>query len=250
MNKETSSITLSDIDEERFGIKTAKALGFQSKDIANILSFCRQNDVVFLIARCRTSDLNLAQEMEEIGFQLMDTLIYYSCNLRKTPPPEYVSDIAIRPFRAGEENIIRSISAEAFDGYLGHYHADRRLDRERCDEVYIDWAYHSCISKNMADIVLVAEHGGSIAGFATLKINSPVVGEGVLFGVAPSAQGKGIYRLLMIHGMKWCIEQGHEKMVVSTQISNVAVQKVWCRLGFEPNYSYYTFHKWFDDVDK
>jgi hypothetical protein len=24
------------------------------------------------------------------------------------------------------------------------------------------------------------------------------------------------------------------------------VQKVWCRQGFEPSKSYYTFHKWFD----
>jgi hypothetical protein len=34
-------------------------------------------------------------------------------------------------------------------------------------------------------------------------------------------------------------------MLISTQITNVAVQKVWTRLGFEPSRSYYTFHKWF-----
>jgi GNAT superfamily N-acetyltransferase len=250
MNKEKSSITLSDLDEQRFGIKTAKALVFQSEDIATVLRFCRQNDVVFLIARCLTSDLTLAQELERTGFLLMDTLVYYTCILKKDFLPENISGINIRPLRTGEEKLIKTIATETFKGYLGHYHADRRLCRERCDEVYIDWAYKSCISKDMADIVLVAEHKGSIAGFATLKVNSPVVGEGVLFGVAPYAQGKGIYRLLMIHGMQWCIEQGYEKMVVSTQISNVAVQKVWCRLGFEPNYSYHTFHKWFDDVGK
>jgi GNAT superfamily N-acetyltransferase len=250
MNKETSSITLSDIDEQRFGIKTAKALGFRSDDIANALRFCRQNDVVFLIARCLTSDLNLAQDLERTGFLLMDTLLYYSCDLKKVFLTENIPGIKIRPLRNGEEEIIKTIASDTFKGYLGHYHADRRLDRERCDEVYIDWAYQSCISKNMADIVLVAEQEESIVGFATIKVKSPGVGEGVLFGVAPSAQGKGIYRLLMIQGMRWCIGQGHETMVVSTQISNVAVQKVWCRLGFEPNYAYYTFHKWFDDVGK
>ena len=35
-------------------------------------------------------------------------------------------------------------------------------------------------------------------------------------------------------------------MVLSTQVTNLAVQKVWSRLGFEPSRSYYTFHLWFD----
>jgi hypothetical protein len=45
--------------------------------------------------------------------------------------------------------------------------------------------------------------------------------------------------------MAWCASRGAARMMVSTQINNVAVQKVWARLGFEPNYAYYTFHKWF-----
>jgi GNAT superfamily N-acetyltransferase len=84
-------------------------------------------------------------------------------------------------------------------------------------------------------------------GFATLRLNNPEEGEGVLFGVGPLAQGQGIYRSFMIHGMEWCLQQGMTRMVVSTQITNIAVQKVWTRLGFEPSHAYYTFHKWFDD---
>jgi hypothetical protein len=34
------------------------------------------------------------------------------------------------------------------------------------------------------------------------------------------------------------------RMVVSTQITNLAVQKVWVRQGFELTGSYYTFHLW------
>ena len=80
-----------------------------------------------------------------------------------------------------------------------------------------------------------------------MRLNSPEEGEGVLFGVAPAAQGRGIYRSFMVRGMEWCLAQGTSRMVVSTQITNIAVQKVWTRLGFEPHKSYLTFHRWFDD---
>ena len=67
----------------------------------------------------------------------------------------------------------------------------------------------------------------------------------LMFGVAPEAQGRGIYRSLMIGAMLWFRTRGTARMVVSTQVTNAAVQKVWTRLGFEPWKSNYTFHKWF-----
>lgn len=48
--------------------------------------------------------------------------------------------------------------------------------------------------------------------------------------------------------MQWCLDNSMKEMVVSTQITNLAVQKVWVRLGFEPYRFYYTFHKWFDEA--
>jgi len=50
--------------------------------------------------------------------------------------------------------------------------------------------------------------------------------EGVLFAVAPEAQGTGVGRSLMVEGLKWCKDQNAREMVISTQVTNVAVQKV------------------------
>lgn len=85
-----------------------------------------------------------------------------------------------------------------------------------------------------------------LLSFATLRLNSQEEGEGVLFAVHPEAQGRGIYRALILEGMRWCMQQKVASMVVSTQITNIAVQKVWVRAGFEPSHAYYTFHVWFD----
>jgi GNAT superfamily N-acetyltransferase len=141
---------------------------------------------------------------------------------------------------------VKQVAADSFRGYSGHYHADERLRRSQCDEIYTDWARRSCLSRDVAGEVLIADIDGRVAGFATLKLNSPEEGEGVLFGVAPWAQRRGIYRSFMVRGMEWCAGKGAKRMIVSTQIVNTAVQKVWTRIGFEPSHAYYTFHKWFD----
>lgn len=246
MSSNLPQLYLSAIDEERFGIPTARAAPVTLDALPSVLDFCRANGVTLLIARCRASELRAAQAMEREGFALMDTLVYYVRNLVKTPIPPDIGKIPVRPIRPGEEDDVKSVTAESFRGYFGHYHADERLDRTKCDEVYTSWALRSCVSRDVADEVLVADLEGSIVGFATLRLNSPVEGEGVLFGVAPSAQGRGLYRSFMIHGMEWCLTKGATRMVVSTQINNIAVQKVWTRVGFEPSHAHYTFHKWFD----
>jgi hypothetical protein len=46
--------------------------------------------------------------------------------------------------------------------------------------------------------------------------------------------------------MEWGLKQGFQQMLYSTQITNIAVQKVWVRLGAELDHAYYTFHKWFE----
>lgn len=245
MSPDAPMVVLSPLDRERFGIETAKASHVSLETLPAVIDFCRAHDVILLISRCLTSELQAAQAMERQGFGLMDTLVYYARSLSKTPVPTDSGQAALRPVRPGEEGTVQAVAANAFQGYMGHYHADPRLDRTQCDRVYTDWAYRSCISREVADEVLVAEVEGAIAGFATLRLNGPEESEGVLFGVASWAQSRGIYRSLMIRGMEWSVAQGATRMVVSTQITNIAVQKVWTRLGFEPSRSYYTFHKWF-----
>lgn len=240
-------ISLSDLDTERWGVLTARSSISSVDELSEAAQFCLSNHVGFLITRCSTSRLDLAQSMERRGFEIMDTLVYYTRNLSKTPIPEDGGELPIRPIARGEEDSVARVAAASFKGYFGHYHADARLDRGKCDEAYTSWAVRSCVSREVADEVLVATtEGGEIAGFATLRLNSAEEGEGVLFAVSPEVQGKGVYRSFMIAGMHWSTSKGATRMAVSTQITNIAVQKVWTRVGFEPSHSYFTFHKWFD----
>jgi GNAT superfamily N-acetyltransferase len=246
MNASTLPVYISTIDEHRFGIRTARASQVSSKILPAILDFCCKNDVILLIARCPTTDIKAAQTMEQNGFLLMDTLVYYARNLINIPIPAGQKKTSVRPVHPSEVENVRQVAAKAFSGYFGHYHADERLDRKQCDDVYSDWAVRSCVSKKVADKVLVAAQNGTIYGFLTLRLKGSKQGEGVLFGVAPESQGRGIGRSLMIHGMQWCLSKGASRMFISTQITNFASQKLWTRLRFEVSHAYYTFHKWFD----
>jgi len=142
---------------------------------------------------------------------------------------------------------VRRIAREAFRGYYGHYHADPRLDRTACDDLYADWAVRSCLQKNLADEVLIAEPAGEQLGFLTLKDLGTGDADGRLFAVAPWAQGRGIGQALLVEGLYRCQEHGIAGMVISSQITNLASQVSWVRVGFTPYQTFYTFHKWFDE---
>lgn len=243
------TVAFSEIDSGRFGVRVARA-HIVSDRLSRVLDFCATERIDLLVARCRTSDLEAAQGMGSKGFLLMDTLLYYSFDLTKKEIPEDPCEVRVRRLLPGDEAEIPRVAAAAFKGYMGHYHADRRLDSSQCDEAYRSWAERSCTIDKVADEVLVAEIGGKVAGFATLRLNSPQEVEGLLYAVAPESQGKGICRLFMIRSLQWCRAQGAKRMVISTQVTNVSMQKVWCRTGFEPSHSYYTFHKWFTPEKK
>ena len=245
MVTELETVTFSEIDSQRFGLRVARA-HIGADNLAQVLESCAAERIDLLIARCATSDLATAQNMETHGFSLMDTLLFYRFDLTKRAIPEDTGEFPVRSLRPGDEEQIRAVAAAAFQGYMGHYHADRRLDRRQCDEGYVSWAERSCIPKTAADEVIVAEDKGRIVGFATLRLNSPQEVEGLLFAVAPEWQGRGICRSFMIHSLRWCRSQGAQRMIISTQVGNISMQKVWCRVGFEPSHSYYTFHKWFN----
>jgi ribosomal protein S18 acetylase RimI-like enzyme len=240
-------IALSSIDQERFGIVTARDGEVTLSTLEPDLAFCRARGVQLLIARCRTEELEVAQALEAAGGQLMDTLVYYGSRL-DCPGPDDQKVVQVRRLQADDAPAVSRVAAQAFGGYFGHYHADPRLDRAKADEAYASWAARSCSDPSAADTVLVAERAGHVVGFLTLQRRGRNEQEVILNAVEPAAQRHGIYKALMVEAMRSARADGAALLSISTQITNLAVQKVWSRLGFEPSRSYYTFHLWLDQA--
>lgn len=246
MSSASSGIFISNIDQDRFGIKTARAVDVTAVSLPPVLDFCVKNKVKLLIARCSISDLDAAQSMEQQGFLLMDTLIYYIYDLARQPIPSAVCNVKFRPIRTGEEKAIEMVAVESFRNYFGHYHADKKLDNNKCDEVYVDWAKKACVAKESDENFLVAEIKDSVVAFGVFRLNSRDEGELFLGGIHPEYQGQGIYQSFLHRAVEWCLSKNAKRMMISTQLNNVAVQKVLTKFGFEITRGCYTFHKWFD----
>lgn len=245
MSIESPVASLSALDGQRFSIVSAKAPLVRRDTLPQVMSFCEANRVEFLIARCPTFDLGAVQEMERLGFLLMDTLLYFSFDLRRKSVPQDLTCVIVREGGAGDGLKAKAVAGECFKGYTGHYHADPRLDKKKCDEVYEDWAYRACFSTGPRDGMLVSVSGEEVTGFGTMHMNDEKEGEGGLFCVSPRFRSRGVYQSIMIRCLNWCSERSLKRMIISTQVTNLASQKIWARLGFEPSHSFYTFHKWF-----
>jgi hypothetical protein len=239
-------INLSSIDRERFGINIAKVNIDAGDSIEQLCSKAQFLNVQLLIVRMPTEQIALAQDIESKGAFLADTLVYFQ--KKKIDKYECILPLGYQLSEAepGDADDVGQAAAESFKGYYGHYHADRFLNREDCDAVYSSWAKNSCKKEGLADKVLLIKKGNEIAAFATLKTVNTIDFEGVLFGVTPSHQGKGLYLTLMQQSQNWGLQNGKRRLLTSTQINNVTVQKSWCRVGMEPLNSFYTFHLWMD----
>lgn len=237
-------INLSELDRLRFSIVTAKAKIDKGDKIDELICQARNLNVELLIVRLPTTSIELAQDLEGNGAILTDTLVYFQ--KKKIEKYEIKLPFGYSVCKAENKDaaLVKETALDAFKGYFGHYHADPRLDRADCDAVYSSWAENSCRKGDLADEVILIKKSDEVAAFATIKKINNDDFEGVLFGVAPDHQGKGLYLNLMQLAQNWGYENGLRRLLTSTQITNVTVQKNWCRVGMEPLSSFYTFHLW------
>jgi GNAT superfamily N-acetyltransferase len=240
----TNSVKFSPLDEARFGVRTARAMDITVDQLPEVLEFCDHQEVQFLIARCSTREFTTLQAMENAGFLIMDTLVYFYFDLLRKTLPER-RQVSIRTVRPQDAKAIADVARQAFRGYQSHYHADLQLDRSACDDLYVDWAVRSCAKKDLADEVLVAEASNEVFGFLALKSIENNEADCRLYAVSQRAQQKGIGQALLIEALHWCKSNGLNGLMISTQITNIASQKSCIRVGFEPYDSFHTFHKWF-----
>ncbi len=249
MNTNTSPVSLSKIDEERFGIRVAKAPEVTQDTFSLIMDFCYENGVDMLIARCPCSEQSSVQIMGQNGFLLMDTILYSKLDLLAVPAPQAPKDpveFVVRSVRVGEQDTVKSMAAECFKGHKGHYHSDPKLDPAKCEEIYPDWAYRACISSEVADEVVVADMGNELLGFVTLRLVDPGECHVDLVGIVPGRQGRGSYRSFLIHIMDWARSKEVKHLVAPVSIANVLTQNIIVHYGYRMSYSDYVFHKWFD----
>lgn len=232
------------LEAARFGVVAARVTDAQAS-MAEIDAAARAKGVQMLTTRVDVGDLSRVHGLEEAGYRLMDTLVYYSRDLDGVPDPAPSPEgEVLRPATSADAPAVGQVAQAAFAGYFGHYHADPRLDDAAADAAYVEWAETSVKIASPRRPAIVAVQTNRIVGFSTLCINSDAEIEIVLNAVHPDVQRRGLYRRLIEHGLAAGRAAGCIRAILSTQINNYAVQRVWSRIGFVHDHSLYTFHKW------
>jgi hypothetical protein len=208
----------------------------------------REEGANLVITRCPVTSAKAVHALETHHHCLMDTLIRYEGSTADGARVPAI-DHEVRPARLEDRSSLAMIAQECFSGYLGHYHADPRLDPSLATAGYVEW----CLSSlDLADhVVLVALQAARVVGFLIFRRSpSGRAAEIVLNGVAASERGKGTYSALLGRACRLMNDAGTETVQISTQISNFTPQRVWCRHAFRPTMANYTFHKWFNTTGR
>lgn len=238
-------IEINHLETARFGIVAARIVDAGASP-AVIDEVARSQGVQMLTVRIEVSDLPRVHAFEQAGYRLMDTLVYYDRPLEVLPPRATLPNgLTCRLAVPEDAPAVAAVARAGFQGYMGHYHTDPRLDDAAADAAYVEWAETSTTRVSSDTPVLLANLHGQTVGFVTLGFNSPQEAEVALNAVHPTSQGRGVYKALLVDALYWARDVGATRIVISTQINNYAVQRVWSRLCFVHCRSLYTFHKWF-----
>lgn len=240
------SLVINDLETRRFGVIAAHLTDSMAA-IDAVNDAAHALNVRMVTARVAANHLARVHELEADGYRLMDTLVYYSRGLGDLPAePASTGPLSIRLATPEDAPAVASVAQAAFRAYFGHYHADPRLDDAAADAAYVEWAQVGVARQTTERPVLVATEGKCVIGFLTMRHNSEEVCEIVLNAVHPEMQSRGVYSHLVARSLEEARSVGAERIIVSTQIANARVQRVWARNGFVFDRALYTFHKWFD----
>jgi len=245
----TAEKYFSKLDSERFGIKVAKINDF-GEDTDLILRELQRSDYKLVLSKIEADKIELMNKLEDFGFRIKDGQVTYKYDMSRFDKNllEYISDpsVILRSHEKKDIDQIVKLTKNSFYNY-GHYAADDKLDKNKCRDIYTDWAYRSCTDPKVADKVFVAEIEGVVAGYLAFKnfgTGEDIYTAGVLGAVSDKFRGKDIFRKITVKALEWGLEKKFKWEEHNVLINNYPVNRSFSRLGFVVFKSFYTLHCW------
>jgi len=240
-------IARSDLESARFGVEFGRldVAAVPPGALAEAVATADAEGLQVLSARVDSTDLERARALEDVGFRIMDTLVYYRRDLSSTSVEAPEADFE-RPtdLTSADAEACSSIARRAFRGYVGHYHTDPRLSDDAADEAYADWIARLLLGATAGQIAVGSAKHGKLVGFLVGQRREPGTSEIILNAVSPDVQRNGTYTALLRDYLHRVRHRGDGEVVISTQLQNYPVQTVWARAGFTLFRSYHTLHRW------
>lgn len=235
-----------DWDSAFFGCTVARGgfREFSTRDVDLVLDWCVSEAVEWLHLLVASNHAPSVQLLQRSEFDLVDVRVQLLLDLEtQNLPGQRSFDFEIRPVREGDLITLRPIAATVHRDSRFYY--DHRLGAERASALYVKWLEVSC-QDGFADLVLVAELGGTAQAYVTGSLDAEGRGHIGLVGVGEAARSRGIGSALLVAMVRWFVDHGVTRVKVVTQGRNVAAQRLYQRCGFVTDSVELWFHKWFD----
>jgi GNAT superfamily N-acetyltransferase len=233
----------SESESRRFGYRVFRAAQPEIQEDA-VLDDLIASAADVLILRIPADAQHTIPRLNRIGlpYFVADTLVYYRIEFsRWTPEPLKNTDLRFELLDARNLAVLDPLLDDIFADYRNHYSANPYLPLDTVLLGYKEWVSGFCAGAADDKLGWLAYLGDTPVAFCTCT-QSADVDEGVLYGVCPSASGKGIYRDLIRFTGAQAKQRGVAAFKVSTQIQNLAVQKVWSSEGFRMDRALLTIH--------
>lgn len=243
-------IIYSELDSKRFGFKIGKTDGsiFEKNTINDL------NDLNYklIIARVDLNNIKLINKLENIGFKIKDIQQTYRFDLSKNIITPKVTESIIREYNVEDIKELTILARKSFNNY-GHYFANNRLDKIKCQDIYEDWAYNTCTNPSVANKIFVSEFNGKINGYLSFKIytdGESKYAAGGMGAVDSDFKGQSIFPNLIYSGLNWGKEVGLDWEEHNVIVNNISVNNSFIKMGFRPYKHMITMHYWLDNKNE
>lgn len=235
-------LSASPIESRRFGLQVARGVLLGSEPPDAVLTDIKILRPDLAIFRCAAGDVSQISSLNSNGLTVIhaDTLVYYGTQLEGRPQ-EAQPLPEIRIAEPADSEALASIIRESFADYRNHYHANPRLSREAILEGYVEWALGNATQEAGAKQTWVVCTEGKPASFATCRTCRDEV-EIILNATARRWAGRGFYSQLLSFLIGHYGQTGYSRLLISTQIWNYSVQRIWTRGGMMIDRAYDTYH--------
>lgn len=221
--------------------------------LKNRLKYAAREAFDFILCKTDERDVAVEKVLADQGFQQMDTLLSYVCQLRDRTDAHRGRPLLPEGcyFRSASstdtENLVQVVRA-SFSDYFGRFHMDRCIGSAEATKVYEEWI-RSCL-QGWADWTLLVQQDEHIIGYASWKItanggmrDSPQIGQLSIIGVHPDHFGRGVATSLIAEGMRR-LSGNMDYIYVLTHIQNIAMQRALEKLGWKISGEQRSYHKW------
>lgn len=237
----------SPVETARFGCSIERVtIGPGPVDVDRLLAVIQDLSADVLVVRYDAARLELAGTLARSPRALVPAgaLTYWdkAVSVDERPAP---SNLEVRSADALDLKtvsvLVQEIVRASFRDYGNHYTANPLLDRSAALAGYEDWAVRS-LTSDPGNVLVMMDRGEPI-GLATLEPGADAGHlEILLAGLVPAAQGRRLYGALLHACESLAAARGAHRLIISTQIHNVRVQRAWARHGLRPFAAIETVH--------